>query len=32
MANDIQLSTFTINNHFIGQAEALLVRGERDRN
>lgn len=26
---DIQLSTFTINNWFIGQAEALLVRGER---
>lgn len=26
---DIQLSTFTINNYFIGQAEALLVRGER---
>ncbi len=26
---DVQLSTFTINNHFIGQAEALLVRGER---
>lgn len=28
-ARDIQLSTFTINNYFIGQAEALLVRGER---
>ena len=28
-SNDIQLSTFTINNTFIGQAEALLVRGER---
>lgn len=28
-ARDIQLSTFTINNDFIGQAEALLVRGER---
>jgi hypothetical protein len=28
-ATDIQLSTFTINNYFIGQAEALLVRGER---
>ena len=26
---DIQLSDFTINNDFIGQAEALLVRGER---
>ena len=26
---DIQLSTFTINNYFIGQAEALLIRGER---
>lgn len=26
---DIQLSTFTINNYFIGQAEALLVRGQR---
>lgn len=26
---DIQLSTFTITNHFTGQAEALLVRGER---
>lgn len=25
----IQLSTFTINNYFIGQAEALLVRGEQ---
>jgi len=28
-ARDIQLSTFTINNYFIGQAEALLVKGER---
>jgi pectinesterase len=28
-ANDVQLTTFTINNYFIGQAEALLVRGER---
>lgn len=28
-ATDIQLSEFTINNYFIGQAEALLVRGER---
>ena len=28
-ATDIQLSTFTINNYFIGQAEALLVRGQR---
>jgi len=27
--NNIQLSTFTINNYFIGQAEALLVRGKR---
>ncbi|KAF1814031.1 pectin lyase-like protein [Eremomyces bilateralis CBS 781.70] len=26
---DIQLSSLTINNYFIGQAEALLVRGER---
>ena len=26
---DIQLSDFTINNYFIGQAEALLVRGDR---
>ncbi|PKS12556.1 hypothetical protein jhhlp_000764 [Lomentospora prolificans] len=26
---DIQLSDFTIKNYFIGQAEALLVRGER---
>jgi len=26
---DIQLSNFTINNYFTGQAEALLVRGER---
>jgi pectinesterase len=25
----IQLSTFTINNYFIGQAEALLVRGQQ---
>jgi hypothetical protein len=29
-ANDIQLSNFTINNDFIGQAEALLMRGERN--
>jgi pectinesterase len=29
-SNDIQLSTFTINNYFIGQAEALLMRGERN--
>jgi hypothetical protein len=29
-ANDIQLSTFTIRNDFIGQAEALLIRGERN--
>lgn len=28
-SNGIQLSTFTINNTFIGQAEALLVRGKR---
>lgn len=28
-ASDIQLSDFTIENDFIGQAEALLVRGER---
>ena len=27
--SDIQLSTFTINNYFMGQAEALLVRGQR---
>ena len=26
---DVQLSTFTIRNGFVGQAEALLVRGER---
>jgi len=26
---DIQLSNFTINNYFIDQAEALMVRGER---
>ncbi len=26
---DIQLSNFTINNYLIGQAEALMVRGER---
>lgn len=26
---DVQLSSFTINNYFIGQAEALLVRGQR---
>jgi pectinesterase len=29
-ASDIQLSTFTIRNDFIGQAEALLMRGERN--
>lgn len=29
-SNGIQLSTFTITNTFIGQAEALLVRGERN--
>ena len=29
-SRDIQLSTFTINNYFIGQAEALLMRGERN--
>lgn len=29
-ATDIQLSTFTIKNYFIGQAEALLMRGERN--
>jgi hypothetical protein len=28
-SKDIQLSNFTINNYFIGQAEALLVRGDR---
>jgi hypothetical protein len=28
-ATGIQLSTFTINNYFTGQAEALLVRGEQ---
>jgi hypothetical protein len=28
-ATGIQLSTFTINNYFIGQAEALLVRGQK---
>jgi pectinesterase len=28
-ANDVQFSNFTINNYFIGQAEALLIRGER---
>jgi pectinesterase len=27
--SSIQLSTFTINNYFIGQAEALLVRGKK---
>jgi pectinesterase len=26
---DIQMSSFTINNYYIGQAEALLVRGDR---
>jgi len=29
-SNAIQLSTFTIRNTFIGQAEALLMRGERN--
>ncbi|HEX3887174.1 MAG TPA: pectinesterase family protein [Phenylobacterium sp.] len=29
-ADDIQLSTFTIRNDFIGQAEALYLRGEHD--
>jgi hypothetical protein len=29
-SSDIQLSTFTIKNYFIGQAEALLMRGERN--
>jgi pectinesterase len=29
-ANDIQLSTLTIRNDFIGQAEALLMRGDRN--
>lgn len=29
-SNDIQLSNFTIQNDFIGQAEALLVRGQRN--
>lgn len=29
-SSDIQLSNFTISNYFIGQAEALLVRGERN--
>lgn len=29
-SDDIQLSTFTIQNYFIGQAEALLLRGERN--
>jgi pectinesterase len=29
-SNDIQLSTFTIRNYFIGQAEALLLRGEHN--
>ncbi len=28
-AHDVELSNFTIQNYFIGQAEALLVRGER---
>jgi pectinesterase len=27
--NDIQLSTFTANNYFVGQAEAMLVNGTR---
>ena len=29
-STDIQLSNFTINNYFIGQAEALLVSGSRN--
>ena len=29
-SHNIQLSTFTIRNYFIGQAEALLIRGERN--
>jgi pectinesterase len=29
-AEDVQLSTFTIRNDFIGQAEALLMRGQRN--
>ena len=29
-SSDIQLSTFTIKNDFIGQAEALLLRGQRN--
>lgn len=29
-SDDIQLSTFTIRNDFIGQAEALLMRGQRN--
>jgi hypothetical protein len=29
-SSDIQLSTFTVRNDFIGQAEALLLRGERN--
>lgn len=29
-SDDIQLSTFTIRNTFIGQAEALLMRGDRN--
>lgn len=29
-ATDVQLSTFTIRNDFVGQAEALLLRGERN--
>jgi pectinesterase len=28
-SSDIELSRFTINNYFIGQAEALLIRGQR---
>lgn len=27
--SDVQLSTFTINNHYFGQAEALMIRGQR---
>ncbi|ODP38872.1 pectinesterase family protein [Sphingomonas turrisvirgatae] len=29
-STDIQLSTFTINNYYIGQAEALLITGARN--
>jgi len=27
--SEVQLSSFTVENYFIGQAEAMLVRGER---